>query len=96
VAIDMAKAFDSLSHNFLNAVLKFFRFGDNMIKMLELLGNNRQACILGEDDISSKYFQLGCGRAQGDNLSPNTFNFAEQILIFKIELDDSIKPIPRN
>jgi exonuclease III len=96
VAIDMAKAFDSLSHNFLNAVLKFFRFGDNMIKMLELLGNNRQACILGEDDISSKYFQLGCGRAQGDNLSPNTFNFAEQILIFKIELDDSIKSIPRD
>jgi exonuclease III len=96
VAIDMAKAFDTLSHKFLNAVLKFFRFGPEMIKMLELLGNNRQACILGENNFSSKYFQLGSGRAQGDNLSPNTFNFGEQILIFKIELDPKIKPIPRN
>jgi hypothetical protein len=95
VAIDMAKAFDSLSHLFLRSVLKFFNFGSRMIDTLELLGNNRQACILGENR-SSKYFQLGSGRAQGDNLSPNTFNFAEQILIFKIELDRCIKPIPRN
>jgi hypothetical protein len=96
VAIDMAKAFDSLSHKFLNAVLKFFGFGENMIKMLELVGNNRQACILGDTGINSRYFKLGRGRAQGDNLSPNTFNFGEQILIFKIELDPRIKSIPRN
>jgi hypothetical protein len=30
---------------------------------------------------------LDRGRAQGDNISPNTFNFGEQILILKIELD---------
>jgi hypothetical protein len=96
VAIDMAKAFDSLSHKFLRSVLKFFRFGDGIISMLELLGNNRKACILGDNNKSSKYFPLGSGRAQGDNLSPNTFNFAEQILIFKIELDSKILAIPRN
>jgi hypothetical protein len=36
---------------------------------------------------------LGRGRAQGDNISPNTFNFGEQILLFKIELDDRIRSI---
>jgi hypothetical protein len=64
--------------------------------MLELLGNNRKACIIGDNNKNSSYFQLGSGRAQGDNLSPNTFNFGNQILIFKIELDPRIKPIPRN
>jgi hypothetical protein len=33
---------------------------------------------------------LGRGRAQGDNISPNTFNFGEQILLLKIELDPTI------
>jgi exonuclease III len=95
VAIDMAKAFDTLSHKFLSAVLKFFGFGPYMIKMLELIGNNRQACILGDTGTNSRYFPLGRGRPQGDTVSPNTFNFGEQVLIFKIELDPRIKSIPR-
>jgi hypothetical protein len=35
------------------------------------------------------------GRGQGDNISPNTFNFAEQILICKLELDPGIQGINR-
>jgi hypothetical protein len=45
---------------------------------------------------NSKHFVLGSGRPQGDNLSPITFNFCEQILIFKIELDPRIEKIPYN
>jgi hypothetical protein len=48
------------------------------------------------DGTNSKYFDLDTGRAQGDNLSPNIFNFCEQILIFKLELDMRIEKIPRN
>jgi hypothetical protein len=44
---------------------------------------------------SSPHFRLGRGRPQGDNISPNTFNFADQILIFKLELDPVVKKIPR-
>jgi hypothetical protein len=87
VAVDMAKAFDTLSHSFLREVFKFFGMGPNIIRWLTLLGENRQACILLDDGTYSRNFQLGCGRAQGDNISPNTFNFADLILIFKIELD---------
>jgi hypothetical protein len=81
VAVDMAKAFDTLSHNFLREVFKFFNFGPTLIDWLILLGENRTACILLDDGTYSRNFSLGRGRAQGDNISPNTFNFADQILI---------------
>jgi Reverse transcriptase (RNA-dependent DNA polymerase) len=95
VAIDMAKAFDMLLHNFLRRVYKFFNFGPGIIKWLDLLGMEREACIAMDSGKTSRFFKLGCGRPQGDNISPNTFNFAVQILIFKLELDPLILTIPR-
>jgi exonuclease III len=96
LAIDMAKAFDTLNHDYIKAVFRFFGFGDYIIKWLNLLGNRRQACILMDGGLSTKFFDLDTGRAQGDNLSPFIFNFCEQILIFKLELDHRIIKIPRN
>jgi exonuclease III len=95
LAIDMAKAFDTLDHDFINEVYKFFGFGPNIIRWLNLCGNNRTACIILEDNSYSRSFNLGCGRPQGDNTSPCTFNFCEQILIFKLELSPHILRIPR-
>jgi hypothetical protein len=46
VAIDMAKAFDTLSHDFLGKVYDFFNFRDNIKNWLSLLGNQREACII--------------------------------------------------
>jgi hypothetical protein len=92
----MAKAFDTLSHNFLREVFKFFGLGPRMIKWLTLLGENRQACILLDDGTYSRNFTLGRGRTQGDNISPNTFYFAEQILLFKLELDPTLVGINMN
>jgi hypothetical protein len=95
VAIDMAKAFDTLSHDFIDKVYEFFNIGPCMRKWLNLAGNNRQACISLSPTKDTPFFDLGQGRPQGDNLSPNSFNFAEQILIFKLELDPAVLPIPR-
>jgi hypothetical protein len=92
----MAKAFDSLDHKFILQVYKFFGLGENIIRWLTLCGNQRQACIMLDKNKNSKHFVLGSGRPQGDNLSPITFNFCEQILIFKIELDPRIEKIPYN
>jgi hypothetical protein len=91
----MAKAFDTLSHDFVNCVYKFFNLGPNIIRWLNILGNNREACISLDPDRDTPYFKLGRGRPQGDNPSPNTFNFSVQILIFKLELDQEIDTIPR-
>jgi exonuclease III len=95
VAIDMAKAFDTLSHLYLKQVYKFFNFGPRITAWLDLLGNQREACILLDNNKKTPFFRLGRGRPQGDNISPNTFNFAVQILIFKLELDPMIAKIPR-
>jgi exonuclease III len=95
VSIDMAKAFDTLSHQYLTKVYKFFNLGPNIIKWLLLLGNEREACISLDNKKNSRHFRLGRGRPQGDNISPTTFNFAVQILIFKLELDSGIKKIPQ-
>ncbi len=93
VAVDMAKAFDTLSHGFLREVFKFFNLGPVLIDWLTLLGENRTACLLLDNGTYSRYFRLDRGRAQGDNISPNTFNFADQILILKIELDPNISGV---
>jgi Reverse transcriptase (RNA-dependent DNA polymerase) len=95
IAIDMEKAFVTLSHLYLKSVYKFFNFGPGIVKWLELLGNEREACICLDNNKKMPFFNLGRGRPQGDNISPNTFNFEVQILIFKLELDPAIKKIPR-
>jgi len=96
VAVDMAKAFDTLSHGYLEQVFSFFNMGPYIRKWLSLLGTKRTACIILDDNTYSRSFKLGRGSAQGDNISPDTFNFGDQILIFKIELDPNIAGIWRN
>jgi Reverse transcriptase (RNA-dependent DNA polymerase) len=96
LAVDMAKAFDTLDHRFIDEVYKFFGLGPVISRWLQLCGNGRQACIILDNETYSRNFDLGSVRAQGDNVSPMTFNFCEQILIFKLELDPLIQRIPRN
>ena len=96
MAVDIAKAFDTLSNNFLDKVLRFFNLGPNIRKWLALIGNKRTACVLLEDGLCSRSFNLGRGRPQGDTISPTTFNFCMQILIFRIELDPGVEKIPRD
>jgi hypothetical protein len=38
LAVDMAKAFDSLDHEFIRAVYRFFGLGEQIINWLNLLG----------------------------------------------------------
>jgi hypothetical protein len=52
-----------------------------------LLGTNRRACIILEDESLTNFFDLDRGNAQGDNISPFSFNIAYQILIFKLNFD---------
>jgi len=93
LSIDQAKAFDTVSHKFMRSVYKFFGFGQNFIKILETLGNNRSACIGFEDGSHSPTFDLGRGRAQGNTTSPIEYNMAQQIVLFKIELCPEIRSV---
>jgi hypothetical protein len=87
VSIDQSKAFDSVSHCYMSKVYKFFDFGPRIQNWLKSIGTGRSACIiLGPGEVSAP-FELNKGHAQGDSPSPLLYNFAAQILLFKIELD---------
>jgi exonuclease III len=81
LALDQAKAFDSLNHDFMTDVYKFFGFGNQFIKMLNTLTTGRTANILFDDGSKGGDFPLECGNAQGNSPSPLQFNFGEQILL---------------
>ena len=87
LSLDIQKAFDSLSHSYLENVFKFFNFGPNISRWLTILSMNRAARIVINSDISTDIFELELGNAQGDTISPFLFNLGYQILLFKLEFD---------
>jgi exonuclease III len=99
VSLDIKKAFDSLSHRFIDKALAFFNVGPQMIKWIKLLCTNRRACIILGDEKLGNVFDLERGNAQGDVISPFIFNICYQIVLLKLELDLQIKnaldiPVP--
>jgi exonuclease III len=90
LALDQAKAFDSVRHDFMRKCFEFFEFPEQFIRMLEVFTTNRTASIMLEGGTESKKFDLEIGNAQGNGPSPLQFNICEQILFFKIELDPRI------
>ena len=87
LSLDISKAFDTLSHTFLNSVLVFFNFGERFIRWIRVLATNRTACIILNNDKLSLSFILERGNAQGDTISPFLFILCYQILLFKLEYD---------
>jgi hypothetical protein len=83
----------------LQQAYKFFNFGPNFIKWLNLIGTNRKACIILGDGSYSEFFDLERGNAQGDTTSPHIFNIGFQVLILKLTFDLQIEgliefPVP--
>ena len=87
LSLDIRKAFDTISHQYINKAYRFFNFGENFIKWLNLIGTNRKACIILENGLYSSFFNLERGNAQGDTTSPYIFNIGYQILLFKLNYD---------
>ena len=54
LSLDISKAFDTLSHTFLNSVLEFFNFGERFIRWIRVLATNRTACIIFTDNRSNR------------------------------------------
>jgi Reverse transcriptase (RNA-dependent DNA polymerase) len=74
LALDMAKAFDTVRHDFMTHVYRFFGFGEHFINMIETISTGRTACIMLDDGSVSKKFKLGTGFPQGNSPSPRQFN----------------------
>jgi exonuclease III len=98
LSIDQAKAFDTIRHDYLSAVYRFFGMGDYMCNLLNVITTGRNASIILDDGSLSNSFDLDCSAPQGNGPSPNIFNLGQQILIFRIEFDPNIVSIfePQN
>jgi len=93
LSLDISKAFDSISHHYLEQVLLFYNFGPRYIRWIKLIATNRLACIIKGNGTVSRNFPLQRGNAQGDVISPFLFNLCFQIFIFKIECDVQVHGI---
>jgi hypothetical protein len=63
------------------------------IRILEVFTTNRTTSIILDNGENTAQFNLEIGNAQGNGPSPLQFNFCEQILFFKIELDPRIQSV---
>jgi hypothetical protein len=91
LSLDIKKAFDSTSHSYLQQAYKFFNFGPNFMRWLNIIGTNRKACIILGDGTYSDFFDLERGNAKGDTTSPYIFNIGFQILLLKLTFDLQIE-----
>ena len=73
--IDFRKAFDSLSHKYINECLKMFNFGPSTQKWVSLFFCNREAYILLGGELTKKIL-LEQGIPQGDVVLPYVFILA--------------------
>lgn len=72
---DFTKAFDRISHKYMQAVLKKAGFGEPMIRLMMLLMADQEAQIF-INNCPGVPFPMRCGTRQGNPLSPMIFNLA--------------------
>jgi exonuclease III len=79
VNIDVEKAFDSVSWNFMYKALKYFKFPDQFINMIRSLYNNLEICTMNNGHLS-RFAPVGRGMRQGCPLSPILFVIVIELL----------------
>ena len=83
LCIDFRKAFDSISHIYIQNVLKKFNFGEDFCDWIRLFFSNREGRILMDGHLTEKIL-LEQGVPQGDIISPYIFIISVEILLTRI------------
>lgn len=91
-AADFEKAFDSIEHNFIFAVLHKFGFDNNFIKWVRVLLQNNQSCVLNNGKVTDSFNVLR-GTKQGDPISPYIFTLTIEIMAIMIRNSKEIKGV---
>ncbi|RUA06506.1 MAG: hypothetical protein DSY43_01870 [Gammaproteobacteria bacterium] len=89
-AADFQKAFDSIEHNFMFAVLRHFGFGENFIQWIKIMLKNSKSCVLNNGNVSD-FFELKRGTKQGDPISPSLFILTIEIMAELIRSNKEIR-----
>ena len=90
VTIDIEKAFDSINHNFLIAILEKIGFATEFIEWIKVLLNNQESCVINGGK-TSKYFKLERGTRQGDPNSAYLFIIVLEVVFRIIKEASNIK-----
>ena len=86
VTIDIEKAFESVNHHFLIAILEKIGFGTEFIQWMKVLLNNQESCVINGEK-TSKYFKL----ERGDPISTYLFIIVLEVVFRIIKETSNIK-----
>ena len=89
---DFEKAFDSIEHPFLLAVLISFGFGPQFIHWVRTIFKSAESCVMNNRH-STGYFPLERGTRQGDPLSAYLFILCVETLFIQIRENEEVKGI---
>ena len=90
--IDFEKAFDSISWNFIQKVLKHFNFGESIMHWISVFYKSITSAVI-QSGFLSDFFPIQRGCRQGDPLSPYIFILCEEILSLMVKSNNDIKGI---
>ena len=90
--IDFEKAFDSVSWNFIDKTLEYFKFGPSFRRWISVF-QNKSISAVSQAGFLSNFFQLGRSCRQGDPISSYIFLLCAEILSIRIKHNPDIKGI---
>ena len=90
--IDFEKAFDSVSWNFIDKTLEYFKFCPSFRRWISVF-QNKSISAVSQAGFLSNFFQLGRGCRQGDPISSYIFLLCAEILSIRIKHNPDIKGI---
>ena len=86
----MKKTFDFVDHTFLLCVLRKFGFGNNFVKLVKIILNRQESCIMNNGH-STGYFALSSGTRQEDPISAYLFILVMEVLFIQIHSNKDIR-----
>ena len=89
LSIDIEKAFDSVDHTFLFAILETMGFDSVFLDWIKVLHNNQESCVMN-GGVSTGFFPLERGSCQGDPISAYMFILVMEVFFTMVKNNPNI------
>ena len=90
LTMDIEKAFDSVDHPFLFAVLEQMNIAPEFIDWIKVLTNKNESCVFN-GGMSTGYFPLKRGSRQGDPISAYLFIIVMEVFFTMVRDNENIQ-----